>query len=229
MILVIDRSLRNGNTVVGIFAYMGVLAHAIRPQDAASEVSHRYRSILLPEPDSVIGLPEFMSRIRSFCGGIPIFALHKSPKSFPHSDLFDGVFNECSLSSTVLSGMRDFCREHELPLPGSYRLCGFDASVTRSNVLYFDTPVPLTKTETSILRFLIRAYPLGLSASEMLDMLFRPSKRPEVSDIRTHISSMNKKFRSLTGRPLVFMTPHVGYRILTPENDPGQTPKPSFS
>ncbi len=227
MILVVDRSLRDGNTVAGIFAYMGLLAHAVRPQDVPGEISHRYRSVMLPRPDSIIDLPVFISRFRSFAGGIPIFALHPSPKNFAYSALFDGVFDEGSLSSTVLDGMRSFCKTHELPAPGNYRLCGIDASVTRHSVFYFDTPFRLTKTETAILRFLIRAYPLGLTAKEMLDMLFRPSKRPEISDIRTHISSMNKKFRLLTGRSLVFMTPRVGYRILTPENDPERSALPA--
>ncbi len=228
MILVIDRSLRDGNTVADIFSYMGLLAHAVKPQDAASAISHRYRSSILPHPEDIIDLPDFISRYRAFSGGIPVFALHETPKSFAFASLFDGVFAENSLSSTVLDGMRRFCREHELPLPGNYRLCGIDASVTKREVFYFDDVLHLTKTETAILRFLIRAYPLGLSATEMLDMLFRPSKRPEASDIRTHISSMNKKFRALTGRALIFMTPHIGYRISTPENDPNRNGNPAL-
>ena len=186
MILVIDRSLRDGNTVADIFSYMGLLAHAVKPQDAASAISHRYRSSILPHPEDIRDLPDFISRYRAFAGGIPV------------------------------------------PLPGNYRLCGIDASVTKREVFYFDDVLHLTKTETAILRFLIRAYPLGLSAAEMLDMLFRPSKRPEASDIRTHISSMNKKFRDLTGRALIFMTPHIGYRISTPENDPNRNGNPAL-
>lgn len=226
MILVVDRSLRDGNTVADIFSYMGLLAHAVKPQNVPGVISHRYRSVMLPHPDDIIDLPDFISRFRSFAGGIPIFALHSSAKTFAFSELFDGVFDEGSLSSTVLDGMRDFCRTHGLPVPGNYRLCGIDASVTRHGVFYFDRPIRLTKTETAILRFLIRAYPLALPAKEMIDMLFRPSKRPEISDIRTHISSMNKKFRLLTGQSLVFMTPRVGYRILTPENDPERSALP---
>lgn len=228
MILIVDRSLRDGNTVADIFAYMGLVARAVKPQDTAGEISHRYRTVLLPHPETIIDLPDFIYRFRSFAGGIPIFALSPEPKTFPYPSLFDGVYAENSLSSTVLGGMRNFCRAHELPLPGNYRLCGIDASVSRRGVFYFDTFLSFTKTEKAILRFLIRAYPLGLPAQEMLDMLFRPSKRPEISDIRTHISSMNKKFRQVTGRALIFMTPHIGYRILTPENDPERQSEIAF-
>lgn len=228
MILVIDRSLRNGNIIADIFAYMGILAHTVKPQDAASAISYRYRSAILPRPDDIIDLPDFISRYRAFAGGIPVFALHKKPKSFPYASLFDGVYDENCLSSTVLSGMRGFCREHGRPLPGNYCLCGINASITKRAIFYYDDAFRLTKTETSILRFLIRAYPLGVSCNEMLDMLFHPSKRPEASDIRTHISSMNKKFRAFAGRTLIFMTPHVGYRILTPENDPSQNKSPAI-
>lgn len=39
---------------------------------------------------------------------------------------------------------------------------------------------------------------------------------------------MNKKFRQVTGRALIFMTPHIGYRILTPENDPERQSEVAF-
>ena len=52
---------------------------------------------------------------------------------------------------------------------------------------------------------------------DILRYAYRESKYPEVSNIRTHISIINKKFRNLSNRNLIEMTFGTGYRILTPE------------
>lgn len=220
MVLIIDRSLRAGESVADMFRYMGVLSRAVKPQNAVTEISPRYRAVLLPNPRAIIDLPDFISRFRHSCAGIPIFALLHDGEDSPLATLFDRTFPEETTSSLVLMGMREYCRGTHRYLPGDYYLYGIDASAVRRGVFFFDRPLSLTRTETMLLRFLIRAYPLGVSAEEILRVLFRSSARPEVSDVRTHVFGINKKFRLAEGRPLIFMTRGVGYRILTSENDP---------
>jgi DNA-binding response OmpR family regulator len=68
-----------------------------------------------------------------------------------------------------------------------------------------------------IIRYLIRTYPNPTSAQKILKHAYKASKQPDVSNIRTHISVINKKFRTVAGRSLIEMHENLGYRILTPE------------
>ena len=68
-----------------------------------------------------------------------------------------------------------------------------------------------------IVKYLIRTYPRPTSAEEILRYAYRESRTPEISNIRTHISIINKKFRKLTERNLIEMSFGKGYRVLTPE------------
>ncbi|MBQ9487791.1 MAG: hypothetical protein IJU91_08360, partial [Selenomonadaceae bacterium] len=68
-----------------------------------------------------------------------------------------------------------------------------------------------------ILRTLILYYPLCVSAKAIIKYAYRPSRAPQLCNIRTHISVMNRKFRMLTGRNLIGPIAGNGYTILTPE------------
>ena len=68
-----------------------------------------------------------------------------------------------------------------------------------------------------ILRYLIAYYPTPQSAKRIVKYAYKPTKKPEISSIRTHISVMNKKFRELTGRNLLLSLDKEGYVVSTPE------------
>ena len=89
--------------------------------------------------------------------------------------------------------------------------------MTLKTPLYFGKPLPLTKTEAMILKTLIVTYPRPTSAKEVLKYAFKQNKTPEASNIRTHISVINKKFRAVAERNLIALTVGEGYVILTPE------------
>jgi DNA-binding response OmpR family regulator len=110
----------------------------------------------------------------------------------------------------------EYCDAHELPIPGHYTALGIDVSADLEGATYLWQPLPFTKTECMILRFLIRAYPTPVNAERILKYAYRPSRRPDAANIRTHVSIMNKKFRELTGRSLIEAEFGEGYRIVAP-------------
>ena len=100
---------------------------------------------------------------------------------------------------------------------GSYSLAGIDAGCDLRLPTYFDKEIPLTKTETMILRYLIRIYPRKAKAVEILCHAFKSGRDPEVASVRTHISVMNKKFKKEFGKNLISSFEGGGYTVLTPE------------
>ncbi len=222
MILVIDKSLKNARTIQDLFYYMGIPAAAVNPENAVREISNRYRAVLISNPESIGTLNEFIKTLNTYSLGAPIFALCENPEKFKYENpsyalLFDGIFNSDIKSSEVFYRITDFQTEHKLPQIGDYKLSGIDASVFRNDVYFFDTPIHFTKTETMILRFLIRSYPSASFAKDLLKYAFKTSKIPEIQSIRTHISVMNKKFKTITGRNLIYSEPRAGYTLFTPE------------
>ena len=136
-------------------------------------------------------------------------------KSYSH--LFSDVFARGTYASVILAKILEYTLKNSLPQPGDYKLAGIDLSCDISTPTYFTTPLPLTKTEAMIVKYLIRTYPRPTSAEEILKYAYRESRIPELSNIRTHVSIINKKFRELTSRNLIEMSFGKGYRVLTPE------------
>ncbi len=222
MILIIDKSLKNARTIQDLFYYMGIPAAASSPEYAIREVSNRYRAILISNPENIGNTFELIKSLRTYSLGAPVFALCENPEKFKlenHASAytFDNVLNSNISSSEAFYEIVNYQTENKLPLLGDYKLSGIDAAVSLSGVYYFDTLLPFTKTETMILRFLIRAYPSPAPSREILKYAFKPSKSPELQSIRTHISIMNKKFKEITGRNIVYSEPRLGYTVLTPE------------
>ncbi len=211
MILVIDKSKRQRDTITDMFYYMGILSYGAGPMDALHEVSRMYSAVLV---SSLIGIPDpkdYISKLRSY-SDIPIFAL-----SDEQNPLFDGCFGKNVYSSTLAVSVAKYIRERgERPF-GIYRLAGIEASADVTVATYFDKKLGFTKTETMILRYLIKSYPSPAPAKDILKYAFRATRRPEVASVRTHISVMNKKFSALSGVALTFPSDEAGYVIATPE------------
>ncbi len=217
MVLIINRRKKDANYVSEIFHYMGILSHGATPAEALSEISLLYRAVIVMEPDTLPDPCDFVSRLRSYAKEVPIFALSDRINDFPHKEIFDGIYKFSMYSSILAYKIAEYSKQNELPYIGDYRLAGINAMCDVEAVTYFDRHIPLTKTETMILRFLIRSYPLPMNSLSILKYSFRPSRSPECASVRTHICSINKKFRSITSRNIVTLVPDKGYIIITPE------------
>ena len=206
MILIINKSKKEARGLSDMFYYMGILAYGVTPAEALSEISPIYRAIILMSPDNLPDKEDYVARLRSYAQ-IPIFAMTASHDNHDVI-LFDEVIKKGTYASYIYKSICDYSYKYGTKLPGSYQLSGINASCDNIAPLYFFKALPFTKTETMILRTLIRTYPQPTSAKEILKYAFRPSKIPDISNIRTHISIMNKKFRDVTGRN---MRAYIGY------------------
>ena len=214
MILVIDKSKINAINLSNIFYYLGILSDGCTPSEALSKISPLYRAILFNSPDTHADLYNFILQLRRYSPGTPIFAISDDDNKY--EEYFRRVFSSKSLGSRLAFEIIDYCEAYGIPAPGHYTISGFDASFGLSASRYYDDILPFTKTENMILKALIRAYPTPLTPGEILSYSYRNAKRPEPSNIRTHLSIMNKKFHSLTGRNLVTTAFGKGYTLLTP-------------
>ena len=214
MVLIINQTKRHASAMSEMLHIMGILAHASTPADSLSEISICYRAIIIIAPDTLPDKKDFAAKLRSYASMIPIFAISDSADC---DGIFDMSFEKNTGAAVVASEIAGYQRKNGLPVIADYRLSGIDAVPSGSSISYFDRKLPFTKTETMILRYLIRSYPIPQNPKSILTHAFRPSRTPEESNIRTHISIMNKKFRNIVGRNLIVRHPDMGYIILTPE------------
>ena len=214
MILVINRNKKLASSFSEAFHFMGMLSYATTPSEALGEISLLFRAIIILEPDTLPDPKNFTSRLRAYAD-IPIFAISNEPVN--HGEIYDDIFSFNGYSANLASKIVAKTKKMGLKHAGDYRLAGIDATADKVGVTYFDTPVPLTKTESMILRFLIRSYPEPADSSKILKYAFRSSRRPEAAGVRTHISTINRKFNAVTGRNLITLIQGDGYCVLTPE------------
>ncbi|MBQ7344272.1 MAG: winged helix-turn-helix domain-containing protein [Clostridia bacterium] len=217
MVLIIDSMKRKAQAISDIFYYMGVLSYAATPSEALSEISGLYSAVLVLNPENLPDAENFVERLRSYDARIPIFAItDASPELYPES-IFNGSYPDSIYSSTLVEEIVKYQIRRNLPLTAHYRLAGIDASCDMERVTVFDESIGFTKTETMILRYLISSYPIPQSAKEIIKYSFKPSRKPEITSIRTHVSVMNRKFREIRGKNLFLNIQGKGYVVSTPE------------
>lgn len=225
MILVIDKSQKDASVASEILYNMGLLSQAITPQRAASEVSNRYRAILITSPEALGSLEEYVTMLRKFSLGAPIFALYGEKRAFDLAKAsthpFDKIFYGTEISYDLIINIIRYQKSRGMRIIGNYKILGLDVSVFTDKYSFFDIPMSFTKTETMIIRFLTVTYPTPAKAAEILKFAFKNTKCPEVSNIRTHISAINKKFSEYLNRPFISSENKVGYTVSTP-------PEPKF-
>ena len=215
MVLVISSSRKTAEVISDMFYYMGVISYAATPTEALSEFSGLYRAALIMNPEILPDQADFVAKLRSYAKAVPIFAISDSD-GFSRI-IYDGVFESSVYSSILLEEIVRYQNGCSLPLSAHYRLAGIEASCTTERVTHFDKPIAFTKTETMILRYLIATYPMPQSTKRIVKYAYKPTKKPEVSSIRTHVSVMNKKFREITGKNLCLSVDKEGYVIATPK------------
>lgn len=215
MILIINKSKKDARGLADMFYFMGILTAATTPHEALSEISTSYRAALIMNPNTLADKEDFVRRLRSYAD-IPLFAITKTPDSLDEH-LFDGIIKTSSYAAVAYRYIRNYTETNGFRNPGSYKLAGINASVELYAPMYFNKALPFTKTETMILRTLIKNYPNPTSSKEILKYAFRQTRLPDISNVRTHISVMNKKYRKITTRNVITLFPGEGYVILTPE------------
>ena len=213
MILIINKSKKEADSLAAAFRYMGIVAHGVTPERASSEISTLFRAILIVTPEQLPDEVEYVERLRSYLREIPIFAITDNQDALKYN--YEAYALRTATASHLYRLICDFCRTIDKATPGEYMLAGINASVDQGVVTYFSEPLPLTKTEGIILRFLIRAYPSPVASKMILKYTFSQAKSPEVSSIKTHVCSINSKFRGRLGRNLIVST-DGGYVVMTP-------------
>ena len=96
MILVIDKSYKNAANVADMFFFMGVLSKAVTIGETFSEISARYRAVIMISPESFPDPEDFIKRLRKYNSAVPIFAMGEPDNSYSH--LFAQVFSSISFS-----------------------------------------------------------------------------------------------------------------------------------
>ena len=208
MILITDKDKGRRETVADMFYYMGIPSRATDPDEAESEINDEYSAILFTSADLTPGIERICSMVRD-AGMTTIVAISERGGDF------DIVFPAGTRASDIAAAVSRYRRERGLTPLGHYECMGIDASADRAAPSYLGEPLPLTRTEAMILRYLIKAYPRAVCAKEILNLAFRPSRAPEASSVRTHISIMNKKLRPILGRSLTEAGERGGYVLVS--------------
>ena len=217
MLLIVSQSKRVAKSVQETFHYMSILSYGATPHEALSEVSDRYRAILILNPDGFPDIMDYVNRLRSYRSDIPIFAILDKDAPHHYPDIFDGCFTKPAFTPALAEKIINYANDRNQARIGDYYLAGFDASSSTIGVYYFYTKLNLTKTEAMILRYLIRSYPIPQKADNIIKYAFRPSRKPESASIRTHLSLMNKKLEAAIGKKMIGFESGRGYIILTLE------------
>ncbi len=217
MILIIDKSKANAKKYADTLYYLGIPTLALTPSEALSGIRAEFCAVIMLNAHLLPDIHDYIRRIREYAYNTPVFAICNDKSSFPSAHLFDRVYKSTYVSQ-ILDDMRAYCKQRSLKPPGDFRLSGIDASITLLSTTFLWKPISFTRTENMILRVFIASYPRTLSAKELLTLAFKKSRVPEPSNIRAHISLMNKKFREISGKNLIASSPsESGYQILTPE------------
>lgn len=213
MILIISKSRKEALSISDALFFMGNLSVAATPSEALSEISTVFRAAVIVNPDSLADSKEYVERLHSYVSEIPVFALGATK----NAEVFNKNLPPDTSTPQLISEIYEYTLENDLPVPGTYRLAGFDLSSYLKTPVYFFTGLPITRTEAMLARTLIRFYPMPLKADQIIKYAFRQSRLPSAASIRTHISIINRKFRKISGRNMIQMINGNGYVILTPE------------
>ena len=83
----------------------------------------------------------------------------------------------------------------------------------RASCLFLGYPIKLTETEYRILLYMCSCDRKVISAEEILAYCFAESYRMSITNVRSHISSINRKAKSLGGRKLILSVREKGYML----------------
>ena len=210
MLLIISENEYLSSNMSDTLRYIGVLSYGVKPADAADEISELYNAVLMLEDCSSEKAREAVFAVRQKCDS-PIFGV-VSPYS-KIREIFDACFDGTVYSSRLVKEIRRYCKERGFKEIGQYSLGALSAESEGGEVIYKSEKIPLTRAEGNIVRYMISSYPYPKIADEILKHVYPRTRSPEKSSLRTHISSINKKFADLFGKRLISLVQGSGYRI----------------
>ncbi len=219
MLLIVDKSRKNGKIMCNIAYISGILSHSVTPYELLKEISPHYSAVLMVNPDSYKEDREYYDKIRSYILGIPLFAFNTEKSCHRTDEYFDKIFYE-KFSPVVINDMMSFARSNSLRPLGKYCGFGYQASAQYASPEFFDEELSLTKTQLMILRLLLRVYPSKMSTADIFKYAFKSGKQIELASIRTHISMLNKNCRVVTNRNAVEFVANEGYAFNAPKKSP---------
>ncbi len=216
MLLIVSKRKSEATTIADMIRYCGVICYPATPTEALSEMGTLYRAVVIIDPDTLPDPEDYVNRLRSYLSSIPIFAIYNR-KHFEKLPFFDGSYSSAVYSSTFIEKISNYALNKKMTSIGDYRLAGINATPDRPTITFFEKPLDLTKTEAMILRFLMRSYPIPRKPRSIIKYIYKPSKAPEETSIRTLICTINKKFAVYIGRNLIRSVNGEGYVVYTPE------------
>lgn len=213
MLMIISNASEEANRLAETFSRMGLLAVGMTAEEALGEPMASYAAILLAFTSGAAeatGARELEALFAKNACTPPLFALGDAP-NLPLA--LEGAYPRAAYAPSILSDMTERLAAKGRRKLGAYRLGELDASAELPTPALRGEPLPLTRTETMIVRALLRAYPMALSAERILRYAFRQSRLPCPASIRTHVSIINKKCRINEGRNIIASKNECGYVI----------------
>ena len=213
MLIITDFNQERREALAELYHYMGVLTLAVSPNELKYSIDPGANAILFASIDGIDARGDMLREIRMYTD-LPIFAITDTVISG-----FERTFSNSDTYPDILHGIREYGESHKSRAIGDYERCGISVSAFTGDTSFLGEPLPLTKSEIMILRYIIAIYPRPASAEGILRYAFRASRSPEISGVRTHLSVMNKKFREAFGRCLITSDEREGYRLSLSNDD----------
>ncbi len=218
MILITDKENSYGKVISEMLYYMGILSEYEPSYKQSIFSEEKYSAVLIIDSDTLSESEVMATKEKFRDAGIFLITneIHSRKDMYSYSAAhlpFDGIIPASASPLEIVNSLKN-------PNIGSYIIGELDASVSRGGIYLGKKKISFTKTETMIARSIMFAHPGGLYARSILALAFRQSKTPDISNIRTHISVMNKKFRFLTGINLICTTENGQY-VITKEISDG--------
>lgn len=199
MILVINDDLRLCDSITDMFRLHGMPCYGANAEEAINEPANLYRLLLLPEPFSTDDIEILFKTLKDKFPELPICKV--GIPNIEDLGLFDRVIYPKGVLGGVLSGIVNMLLSTFNI--GTYSDGYLKAPIDEKNIYIGGTKVGLTKTEGLLLRCIMRSTPRGCTKEDLLKYCFRRGSYTEVSAIRTHICSINKKSEAIFGEKLI--------------------------
>ncbi len=214
MILVIDHYPQSGQAMCDMLRYMGYIAVHKAPYEALAEANPRYHAAIVLNPGLIPAPEDYIKRLRVYLHASPIFAI--KDQSMTEPEVYDAVYDARLSAARIIHRIDKYCMRNGKARPGLYGVEGLDISAWRVTAKHYDDEIKFTRTEKTLIRYLTVAYPNPADTNELTHHSFNPQKIPSDSNIRSHVSNINAKFRQYEEYPLIISMPG-GYCIYTPE------------
>ena len=113
MVLIISKDSKSRETIAEMFHYMGVVSECVSTADALKRACPMHHGVLLVGRNILPDPVDYVSRLRSYVGKAPIFAIREDIVDADYS-IFDAVYANSVYSSTVVTDMQKLNQELQI-------------------------------------------------------------------------------------------------------------------